>query len=193
MRTFSLVILSLFIFSNLAHGQEAKAEISTSVGQQPKSPWSPSLTMGFKSYNGSGRFGELNDSAKAPSKGRLYSGKQEVSAGVKFNNGWGSYLQFSQTRSEFNDSTLNKWSASDPSISLVHPDLYNNGSVKVSGMFRAYIPYTDRSRTQNIRHYAYYSNLNYLLKDGADLYNGAVIRFFPADIYKGTDTRFPQA
>lgn len=148
------------------------------------------LMLGVKSYNDTGRFGELKDDKNDSSKGRTYKGKHEVFLGYRHQSGWGAYGQITQYRYEYNNAELNKWSMSDPSLTLVHPDFYNSDGLRLSGSARAYIPYTDRTKAQNIRQYAYYFNFNYALADGAEVFNTFIPRWFAADTYKAADSRF---
>lgn len=184
----SITLISLGIYGTVQ--AESSTETLTTPLPTAVKPGHKSLLLGFKSYNDTGRFEYLKDNAKGPTKGQTFNGKQEVFLGYKGTSGWGGYVQLTQYRYEFNDSSLNKWSVSDPSVSLIHPDLYNDGTLKVSGLVRTYIPHTDRSKNQNIRHYAYYSTQLYALGQGRDLFNQLIPRWFAAGRYNDGDTRF---
>lgn len=164
---------------------------STSTLEKAPTPTTRSqIVLGFKSTNVTGRFGDLNDDSKSPSKGLRYNGKQEVFAGYRMRNNWGGFVQITQYRREFNESSRNGWVASDPSFSLIHPDLFKSDSLTIKGLLRAYLPYTDRSKKQNIRQYAYYSTQSIKMANGAELTNQFIPRLFAADSYVDLDTRF---
>ncbi|RYZ86002.1 MAG: hypothetical protein EOP06_15335 [Proteobacteria bacterium] len=193
------LLTSLFISNAFAQTQSLSTDSnregsggvsSGSVGPLKAKPWIPGLLLGLKSYNASARFEYRNDDATGPNKGQIYNGKQEAFLGYKAGNSWGAYGQFTQYRLQYNDSALNKWSLSDPSLSILHPDLFNNGIVKISGLARAYVPITDRSKRLGIRQFAYYSNLNYDVGNGHEISHQSVPRFFAADTYGDADTRF---
>ncbi|MBC7742795.1 MAG: hypothetical protein H7061_11385 [Bdellovibrionaceae bacterium] len=178
----SLTVLS---FSLYAVDQQSTETLTMKAPPVTATVPTPSLLLGFKSYNDTGRFGTINDA-----KGQTYSGKQEAFLGYRFQSGWGGFVQATQYRYQYNDSTLNKWSASDTSVTLIHPDIYNDGTFKVIGTVRAYIPQTDRSKSKNIRQYAYYSTQLYAFAKGHDLFNQIIPRFFVADRYSDADTTF---
>lgn len=196
MKSSSIVFLAaLFAFAPLAQAQQSPATNATSATatlavtpekQPAKSAW----LAGFKSYNTSGRVGYMNDDAKGLNKGQVYSGKQEFFVGYKFANDWGGFLQGAQSRQHYNDRNMNRWSVSDPSVTLMHPDFYNDGYVKLRGQFRAYVPYTDRSKAQNIQQVAYYFTQIFSLPNGQEVFNQVIPRYFGADSYKDTDTTF---
>ncbi len=178
-------LLTLASFSVFAVDQQSTETLTMTAPPVTKTVPTPSFLLGLKSYDDSGRFGVLNDP-----KEKTFSGKQEAFLGYRFQSGWGGFVQGTQYRYQYNDSTLNKWSAGDTSVSLVHPDIYNDGTLKILGLVRAYIPQTDRSISKNIRQYAYYSTQLYALGKGRDLFNQAIPRWFVADRYAPTDTTF---
>lgn len=195
MKTSTLLLLS-FLTSSLvlAPGAESAAattETSTSTLEKKSSsgPSRSQIILGIKSTNDTGRFAVLNDNAKSPSKGLTLNGKQEIFAGYKMRNNWGAFVQMTQYRREFNEPTLNKWVVADPSLSLIHPDLYQSDSLTIKGLFRAYAPYTDRSKSQNIRQYAYYSTQILKIANGAEINNQLIPRLFAADQYQDLDKR----
>lgn len=159
------------------------------VPQQPQTARSKML-LGFKSTNDGARFETANNNAKSATKGKIYNGKQELFAGYALANGFGSYVQFTQYRQQFNDSSLDKWSVSDPSLSLLHPDFYASPFFKTGGLIRAYMPYTAGSKQRNVRQYAYYSNSVFFLDGGSEVSNQLIPRWFVADAYADTDTNF---
>lgn len=161
--------------------------LSVTAEKQPPGRTS-SFLLGFKSYNSSARVANLEDDAKAPSKGQVYNGKQEVFVGYRFANDWGGYVQTSQTRQQYNDRNLNRWSSGDPSFTLLHPDFYDSGFLRLRGQFRAYLPYTERSKNQNIQQVAYYFTQIFALGNGQEVFNQVTPRYFGAETYKDTDT-----
>lgn len=119
-----------------------------------------------------------------------FNGKQEFTLGYKFLSGWGASLQAVQTRKEYRDATPNKWSVGDPSISLLHPDLYRGDRLTISGYFKAYAPWTDRSKKQDVRQYAYYATQNYKFDSGFEVSNQLIPRFLAANKFRLDDPRF---
>lgn len=160
--------------------------LSVSAEKPPKT--SSSLLLGLKSYNSTARVAYLQDDATSPTKGQTYNGKQEVFLGYKFDNEWGGFAQVTQYRQQYNNSNLDRWSSGDPSLTLLHPNLFDNGAVRVLGQFRAYLPYTDRSKNQNIRQFAYYSTQIFALGNGQEIFNQVIPRYFAADKYNDADT-----
>lgn len=164
--------------------------VHTELTTKAKAPAASKLILGYKSYNNSGRFGALKDDSKAPSKGVIYSGKHEGRIGYRHANQWGGYFQITQYRYQYNDSNLDRWSVSDPSVTLIHPDWYDDGTLKLSGAVRSYIPYSQRSKAQDIRRYYYSFGTNYTMSSGQNIFNQAILRFFSAREFRDSDTNF---
>jgi hypothetical protein len=146
--------------------------------------------LGFKSYNTSARVRYLQDDTSGANKGQTYNGKQEFFVGYKFANDWGGFFQAAQSRLQYNDSTLDRWATNDPSLTLLHPDFFDNGFLRLRGQLRGYLAYTDRSKAQNIQQVAYYFTQILALGNGQELFNQVVPRYFGASTYKATDTNF---
>jgi hypothetical protein len=173
-----------------ATGAAAAETTTVSAEKTPKAvpAVSSTLLLGFKSYNTSARVGYMRDTETSPTKGRIYNGKQEAFLGYRFENQWGGFVQATQYKQQYNNSQLDRWSVSDPSLTLIHPDLYDNGFLHVTGQLRGYLPYTDRSKTLDIRQYAYYSNQIFSLGNGQEVFNQVVPRYFAANSYAPGDT-----
>ncbi len=170
--------------------ESTEATSTTTIEKTSTAPSSPTqVILGFKSTNTSARYADRNADEKSPSKGQNYNGKQEVFVGYKLRNNWGGFVQLTQTRQQYNEPTLNKWSVGDPSLSLIHPDLYQDSSLRIKGLFRVYLPFTKRSKNTNIRQYAYYSTQIVKFANGAEFSNQLIPRLFAADMYKDDDTR----
>jgi len=179
-----------FMVSFAAAAQTAQNSLSTTVEKPKQTSVFDNVILGWKSYNDSARFGELKATKKDPSKGRVLKSKHEFQAGLKFENGWGAYLQNSQTNSTYNDSELNKWALGDPSLTLLHPNWFKSPVLKIGGSVRTYIPMTDRSKDFDTRQYAYYLTTSYNIKDGQEVFNIFIPRWFVTNRYSATDTTF---
>jgi hypothetical protein len=200
MKSFSILIACALLtattsFAATADTAGAAAKDTTSITQTPeakKSSSANSLVLGYKSFNETGRFGYTDDAvSKDAFAGRVYKGKHEARLGYKHSSGWGGYAQMTQYRYDYKDSlnNNNKWSMSDPSITLNHPAFYADDTLKVFGSIRYYIPTTDRSKRLNTQQYSYYLDAVYSLGDGAELYNQFNPRYFSLNSYGLTDTR----
>jgi hypothetical protein len=177
-----------FSFLFFTVGVQAQTTGSSSVAVPQSSFWQP-FSASFKSYNDSARLKDLYESRSNP-KIRTYKGRQELSFGYRLESGWGLSGQLVQTRHEYGESELDKWAISDPNVTFSHPDFYKDDDTKVSGSLRYYVPYTDRSKSVNLRQWAYYLGLNQTLPHKAEIFNLFVNRVFAADSYKATDTRY---
>lgn len=175
-----ILILSLFVSFSVKAEDIAAGESSSNLNEQPALNVKLEPIGGIKSYNDSGRLQQMNDK-----KAVHYSGKHEVSLGLKDkNSGWGAFAQYVQSVKTYGDSKKDKSSAGDPSLTLVHPDLYNQDGIKLSGQLREYFPVSDYSKTYNIYQQAYYLNLNANFAHRYSLYNQIVMRKFTQDNYK---------
>ncbi|MBL7669833.1 MAG: hypothetical protein JNM39_05055 [Bdellovibrionaceae bacterium] len=183
----SLVLLQILAKPSLAAEEQQKGQgngegqtSTVRLEQQPASRSRSQIILNLKSTNGkTDRIGVPN-----------FNGKQEITLGYRFLNGWGANLQAAQTRKEYRDSALNKWSVGDPSFSLLHPDLYKDDRLTISGYFRAYIPWTNGSKKQDVRQYAYYATQNYKFDNGFELTNQLIPRFLAANKFRPEDPRF---
>lgn len=172
--------------SSLAAPAPAPAT-STSTTQDASQPSSlrKSIVLGWRSYNDMGRLGDLDSKTQRTSKE-----KQEFHFGYKHKSGWGAQGLAVQSYYSYNDSTKNRWGASDPSLTISHPAFISNDDFALFGSIRAYFPYTQDSIRNDRRHYAYYLMSSWNLSGGADVFNIAIPRWFAANKYKKDDTRF---
>lgn len=160
-----------------------------------KNSFSDNIVLGYKSYNETGRFGYRNDEVKKNTKdafiGRVYKGKHEAKLGFKMDSGWGLFGQLTQYRNDYsqNPNDNSKWSVSDPSLTMMHPDFYNDGTLKLFGSLRYYVPYTDRSKSLEVKQWAYYFDATYKISADLEVFNEFNPRFFAQSTYGSTDTR----
>ena len=81
---------------------------------------SSNIVLGFKSFNDSGRVGDLDTAG-----GRNAISKNEAYLGYRFNSGWGAFYNAVQYyNSYYHNDTKTKFSQGDSSITLLHPDFY---------------------------------------------------------------------
>ncbi len=200
--TYALIVSSLALVMSLANAAETTAaaapvaagtNLSTTVAPEAKkSSILDSIVLGYKSYNDSGRFGFQNqDVSKDSFAGRSYKGKHEVKLGYKHSSGWGAYGQITQNRSNYrtNPNNNSKWSSSDPSLTLTHPSFYDDGTLKLFGSARYYVPNADRSKDYGVRQLAYYFDMTYKLAADREIFNEVNPRVFKQDRYNAADTR----
>lgn len=177
--------------NNEAAAAQATNSVSATLDTKKPSSSNP-IILGYKSYNDTARFGYGGDPvSKDPYAGRIYKGKHEARLGYKHSSGWGGFAQMTQYRHDFKDSlnNNNRWSMSDPSVTLIHPNFYSDDNWKVFGSVRYYIPSTERSTRLNVQQYAYYFDTVYSLGDGAEIFNEINPRYFSQNTYGLTDTR----
>ena len=171
----------------------ADNSLTTTVAPEAKkSSVLDNVILGYKSYNDTGRFGfKDQDVSKDSYTGRTYKGKHEAKLGYKHSSGWGFYGQLTQYRTDYssNPSNNNKWSVSDPSLTLTHPDLYNDGVLKVFGQVRYYMQHTDRSKQLGVQQWAYYFDVVYKLTSDQEIFNEFNPRMFAQRTYGASDTR----
>lgn len=199
----ALILGTVMLAGLSAFAQTPAASPSTTMTIAPEAKSSSildSVVLGFKSYNETGRFGYQDQEVVADKKnpnskdafiGRTYKGKHEARLGYKHTSGWGVYGTMTQYRYDYSSSpnNNNKWSVSDPSITLTHPDFYNDGTLKIFGSARYYVPHTDRSKQLGVRQAAYYFDVSYKLAQDQEIFNEFNPRIFVQDSYSATDTR----
>jgi len=195
----AFLITSLLVAGSMGLAQTTTeaaptTNMSTTVNTESKpSSILDSVVLGYKSYNDTGRFGfkDQDVSAKDAYTGRTYKGKHEAKLGYKHSSGWGVYGQMTQYRYDYsaNPNGNSKWSAADPSITLMHPTIFDNGTLKMTGYARYYVPNTDRSKALGVRQAAYYSDIVYKLAQDQEIFNEINPRMFVQDSYSATDTR----
>jgi hypothetical protein len=203
MKLTSALILSSLLFVSLSgHAADEaavtpsapEANLSTTVITPQAKPKSilDSVVLGYKSSNETGRFGFKDQNvSKDAFTGRTYKGKHEAKLGYKHSSGWGAYAQMTQYRYDYkeNPNNNNKWSSSDPSLTITHPDFYNDGTLKLFGSLRYYVPNTDRSKALGVRQFAYYFDVSYKMAQDQEIFNEFNPRAFGQDSYAATDTR----
>ncbi len=144
-----------------------------------------SPVVGFKSYNDTARSKDYADK-----KLKTYKGKQEFYAGAK-NSQWGGFVTVVQNYTSYNSESTNVsgFRQGDGSLTLIHPNWFQDETLLVSGLARAYLPMSQRSQDLNVRHYAYYLNHLKTISSNLSLLNIFVPRYFTQSKYADTDTR----
>lgn len=203
MRSISFTILSATIFAALAAPAFAgpndqaspgrtqlplseAASSSTLIDSIPAPTFGPlKLTAGYKSQNTAGRTAEMADS-----NGRHYKMKNEFYAGLIHTSGWGASVMGVQSGEAYGAEARNRYSAGDPSLTIVHPAIYQNDDVKVFGQLRKYFAETARSLDRSQNQYAYYLFTTYSMGKGVNLFNQLTPRYFVQSYYKDTDANY---
>lgn len=212
--TFSVLTLTSIIFSaSQAQAQNAGAGPGEPI-QTPASQASPAtdaaasnsisapykiqapqignykLKAGIKSQNTTARLYELDNQ-----NGKRYIQKQEYYIGFVHANGWGLYGQavtsgptYAGIGSQLRGAGV--VGAGDPSVTIVHPDLYRGNSLTLGGQLRSYFPVTDRSQDRQQHQFAYYLYTTVKLARGWSIWNQTVPRYFSQSYYKSPDTTY---
>jgi hypothetical protein len=162
-------IFAGFSFPIFAQAQTA-GSVTAKIGSG-ESEFKPLL--GFKSVNITARGHQLDDA-----KGFRGGSTNEFYAGAKHSSGWGIFLQAVEAGSSYGDANKNTMSPSDPSITLIHPTIFDNGWLKQTGSLRRYVPVSNRSVHYGIRQSAYYSVTEMKLSDKWTALNMATVRYF---------------
>ncbi len=139
----------------------------------------------FDSWNTSGRQEEPDSS-----KGRRYKMKNEFSAALIHDTGWGLQAMGVQSGSTNTDDKKSGYSAGDPSASLIHPTLYDQDGLKITGKFRRYFPETTRSLDRHQQQWAYYMYTEYSMPRQWAVWNQLTPRYFAQDHYEPKDTKY---
>ncbi|PIS09813.1 MAG: hypothetical protein COT73_12730 [Bdellovibrio sp. CG10_big_fil_rev_8_21_14_0_10_47_8] len=190
----NLLTLALLVPLNFVMAADSSAVSTTkNTTKSSSSSLLKSVVFGYKSYNDTGRFGYTNkDLSKDAFDGRTYKGKHEAKLGYKHESGWGAYGQITQYRYDYNESSAaaNRWSASDPSLTLTHPAWYKSSDLMLLGSARYYVPNTDRSKALGVKQISYYFDLVYKMGSGQEIFNDLNPRAFVQDRYGDSDTRY---
>jgi len=168
-----------------AQSQNSVAGNPTLTTTVPGALDNPSVVGGLKSWNDSGRVRELQDP-----KGRFLKSKNEYFLGGKSEKGWGVYGQGVEYVRQYGNTVKNTVNPGDPSVTLMHPDLYNEGRLRVWGQFREYFPVSDFSVNRSQWQQAYYSRLLFKMRKNWDIYNEVIPRYFSQSYYQANDTTF---
>jgi hypothetical protein len=185
----SKIILSVaaVVFAGVA--TQAQVNSTTgSVTEQPSWYSNPKVLAGLKSYNTSGRIGDLEKDNAMQLKS-----KNEVFLGAKAQSGWGAFGQIVNVTKHYRSETpatkkssfvpQDKNYPDDASATITHP-VMDNGTLKITGQLRQYFPVSDFSVTNHMWQTAYYNYIGLKLKGGFDLFNQITPRFFRRDLYK---------
>lgn len=142
------------------------------------------FNMSVKSTTTSGRVEELQTE-----NARRFRMRTEYAVGAVHQvTGWGLTATAATSGAAFGDSKRTAFGAADPSIIIVHPRLFDNGTIRVSGQFRKYFAVTDRARSRGVDHYAYYVTTSARFARGWSGFNQFVPRTFLQETYRPEET-----
>jgi hypothetical protein len=147
------------------------------------------LKAGIKSQNTTGRLNEYDTSS-----GKRYQAKHEFYVGAVHASGWGGYVQAVESGSIFvgakSDTSSSGLRASDPSLTLLHPDWYRGTSLTLAGQYRTYFPNSARSRDLDQHQQAYYLYTTYKMPAMWTIWNQTTPRYFFQSKYAPGDTTY---
>jgi len=143
------------------------------------------INAGIKDYNNLGRGSELQDP-----KGRRHYEKYEYYGTLTHQSGWGFSAMGVVTSSTFGDHSRDSTQAGNPSLTLIHPTVYQDSNLKITGQLRRSFAVTEGARRAGLNQWAYYSNANLKLAQGWAVFNQLVPRYFAQDRYKLTDSQY---
>ena len=138
---------------------------------------------GIKSLQTSARGEEFNNDA-----GRRFRLFTEYYVGAVHSSGWGLSAMAVTSGTSYANDAKTHYGASDPSITLAHPALYEDSRFKVTGQLREYLAVSDWAVSRQQHHTAYYLITTYQLGNGFALFNSAIPRYFLQPSYKDSDT-----
>jgi hypothetical protein len=142
------------------------------------------LKAGLKSQNTSAR---VVDTQK-----RTYRAKHEMYVGLNHKSGFGLQAMAVENAVQFKDADSKKdaMGAGDPSLTIIHPALYDKDGGRVWGQLRKYFPVTSRSNNRNQQQYAYYLYASQNLPQGWSTFNQLTPRYFQQSYYKAEDSKY---
>ena len=147
------------------------------------------LKAGIKSQNTTGRLNEYDTAS-----GKRYQAKHEFYLGAVHSSGWGGFVQAVESGSIFvgakSDTSSSGLRAGDPSLTLLHPDLYRGTSLTLAGQYRSYFPNSARSRDLDQYQQAYYLYTTYKMPAMWTIWNQTTPRYFFQSKYAATDTTY---
>jgi hypothetical protein len=181
--TLKLVSIALCLVAQVALATEPPVPNTLSAEVTEPSPYAPSIIAGLKSFNDSGRAVEYDKA-----NGRTFKGKQEIYAGIKTKSGWGTFVQMVQTAQDTKQTDA-KWVLGDPSLTIVHPAVYDSPNLRVWGQFRQYFPASDFAQKYNQYQSAYYSFLVYHINESDAVFNQLTPRYFFQSKYDAFNTK----
>jgi hypothetical protein len=141
-------------------------------------------SAGVKSQNTAGRTNEL-----AKGAGRRYKMKDEYYGGLTHTSGWGLSAMAVQAGESFGDPDKDHYASGDPSVTMAHPKLYDDGSLKITGQFRRYFANGLRSVDRHQAQYAYYMFTTYNMAHNVSVFNQLTPRYYHQAYYKKDDAK----
>lgn len=188
MQKFAGIFISFLAVIPTAFAQQNQtASQTTTLSTQAPVPalGNYKILAGIKSTNDTGRGHEMADP-----NGRRFKTKTEYFLGGQHVSGWGLSAMAVTSGQTFGRSENNRIGAGDPSLTVLHPVLYDDGSLKISGQFRRYFPVSDRSVNRNQRQSAYYNYINYKMANGWSVFNQLIPRYFDQSFFLAGDTDY---
>jgi hypothetical protein len=125
-------------------------------------------------------------------KGRRLRLKNEYSVTALHTSGWGLTGMAVTNGTQYGEDRLhsNNFNPGDPSLTVIHPTIYQDRDLKLSGQLRKYFPVTDRSVNRAQNQYAYYLYANYTLPKGLSVFNQLTPRYFQQATYLPADSKY---
>ena len=142
------------------------------------------LKAGVKSTNSSGRRFEYDDA-----KGRRYRLKNDYYLGGELKSGWGLLATAVTTGKSVGDGKRDAFGAGDPSLTIIHPALYDDSGTRVWGQLRRYFAGTDYAKDRSQVQYAYYLFTVAKFAGGWSVFNQLTPRYFDQPSYASGETR----
>lgn len=119
--------------------------------------------------------------------GRDYVLRNELTLGATAENGWGVRASVAFNSMMNVDTTEDYREFGDPSLTVVHPTLYQDRDVKVAGSFRYYLPFSYESKLASTHHFAYSLTADIALPSQMSISNILTPRYFAQSEYAETD------
>jgi hypothetical protein len=141
------------------------------------------VTAGFKSFDATGRPQESGFQ-----NGRTSRMRNEFYAGLIHESGWGLSVMGVQYGETYKDNNKSNYGAIDPSVTLIHPKIYDDGTLKLFGQLRRYFPASAFTLSRHQEQYAYYLFATYKMPRAVDMFNQLTPRYFAQDFYKPSDS-----
>lgn len=113
--------------------------------------------------------------------------KNELTAGAMHSSGWGAKVAINYLTESADDATKNVHEMGDPSIALVHPDLYRSQDIRIGGEGRYYMPVAATSRSVGLQQFAYFLRADFALVDQMSVNNTFIPHYFYQQRYADAD------
>ena len=145
------------------------------------------IKAAITSQNTTGRGYEYDNSL-----GRRYRLKNEYSVGAVHTSGFGLSAMAVTSGKQYaeGNTAQNRMGAGDPSLTLIHPALYKDQNLSITGQLRRYFPVSDFSVNRTQQQVAYYLFANYTLPKSAAVWNQLTGRNFDQSFYNKADSKY---